>query len=136
MAACVVLDSEALSALAFAASDAKAKRRARVVLELAHETGLTPILPAAVITEVCRGSARDAAVNRVLIGLRLVPIGEKIARIAGALLHAHSLSSAHAVDAMVVATSIVYGGGLIVSGDPKDMRRLAVGYSGIEIIPL
>ncbi|MEY4579667.1 MAG: hypothetical protein RL701_4370 [Pseudomonadota bacterium] len=136
MAASIFLDSEALSSLAYAASDSKAKRRARAILEIARESAKPPRVSAAVLAEVCRGKARDAAVNRVLAGIHVVAVSETIGRFAGSLLHAHGLSSQHAVDAFVVATAVAGGGGLIATSDPRDITRLAAGLAGIQVFRL
>lgn len=136
MASRIILDSEALSALAFANLRAVNKARAQVIMELAAETRRVPIVPAPVLTEVCRGDARDAAVNRVLRSVEVVAASEAIARAAGSLLFARGLSSEHAVDALVVATAAVAGGGLIVTGDPDDLLSLASKHREIFVFAL
>lgn len=46
------------------------------------------------------------------------------------------LSSAHAVDAFVVATAARFDAAVIATGDPKDIRRLAAPFSKIGIFAL
>ena len=53
MASYLILDSEALSALAHATMRMKAQR-ARAVLSIAHETGALVRVPVAILAEVCR----------------------------------------------------------------------------------
>jgi hypothetical protein len=122
----VVLDSEAVSALAAPRERAVAARRAQAVLsEAARRSGLVRI-PSAVLTEVYRGSSRDAGVDRVVgRGNRVVPLDHRIAGLAGALLGRDDLDSCHAVDASVIATAINLGGAVVVSGDARDLESLA-----------
>ena len=122
----VVLDSEAVSALAAPRERAVAARRAQAVLsEAARRNGLVRI-PSAVLTEVYRGSRRDAGVDRVVgRGNRVVALDHRIARLAGALLGRDDLDSCHAVDASVIATAINLGGAVVVTGDTRDLEFLA-----------
>jgi len=133
----LVLDSEAVSALAHARSNPKAARRAQAVLTAAHRLAALVRVPAPVLAEVCRGGARDAAVQRVLrqVG-RAVPTGELIARRAGALLMSAGMDSAHAVDAFVVATAVVLGGAVVATGDPVDISRLARPHPNVKVLGL
>lgn len=55
---------------------------------------------------------------------------------AGTLLAAARMSSAHAVDAFVVATALEFELALIASGDPKNIRRLAADYPQISVLAL
>jgi predicted nucleic acid-binding protein len=123
----LILDAEALSALAHATRRAVCAQRARAILTVAHETGAVVRVPAPVLAEVCRGGSRDAAVERVLggRGIVVVDLTSSMARRAGALLAAADLDSAHAVDAFVVATALTLGGGTIATHDPGDIRKLA-----------
>ena len=127
MAEVLVLDAEALSALAHATTRSVAAQRARAILSVAHELGGLVRVPAPVLAEAYRGGARDAAVERVLDGrgIRVVDLTAKMARQAGALLGACKLDSSHAVDAFVVATAASYGPAIIATHDPEDIRRLA-----------
>jgi predicted nucleic acid-binding protein len=59
-----------------------------------------------------------------------------MARIAGHLLANVGAGSEMAVDALVVATSIRFGGGVIVTHDPDDLRRLAAAHSNVAIWPI
>ena len=135
MAEVLILDSEALSALAAAHRRESDAVRARAVLEVARDLDVPIRVPAAVLAEVCRGGARDAAVNRVLAGgIVVVDLNRAIAQKAGALLYRVGLDSAHAVDAFVVATAGVLGESVIATHDPDDLRRLAAREPGVEIL--
>jgi predicted nucleic acid-binding protein len=133
----LILDSEALSALAHAASRARAveAQRARAILAVAYERRALVRVPAPVLAEVCRGGARDAAIDHLLAGrgIGVVDLDARTARLAGALLARARLGSSCAVDAFVVATTVTLGGGMIATHDPGDLRRLATGAPQVRI---
>ena len=135
MAEALILDAEALSALAFATQRSVLTRRARAILGVAFDEGALVRVPAPVLAEVCRGAPRDAAVLRVLNarGIEVIALTAAMARTAGGLLHKAKLGSAHAVDAFVVATAVAFGSAVIATHDPDDLRRLASGLRGIRI---
>ncbi len=133
----VVLDSEAVSALAAPKERAAAARRAQAVLTEAARRNALVRIPAAVLTEVYRGSRRDAGVDRVAgHGNRVVPVDHRIARTAGGLLGRGSLDSCHTVDASVVATAVRLGGAVIATGDAEDIRSLARDRPNVVVQPL
>ena len=136
MARFLILDSEALSALANPRERGAQARRAQAVLASAHRCDALVRVPAPVLVETCRGTARDAAVSRVLRHIPVVPTDTQIARRAGALLDRHGLDSRHAVDAIVVATAIRLGGGLVATGDPDDIRLLASGFANVRVVAI
>ena len=135
MAEVLILDAEALSVLAHATARAVSAQRARAILTIAHEMRAPVRVPAAVLAEVCRGGARDAAIDRVLTGrgIGVVDLNARIARRAGALLAAAKLDSAHAVDAFVVATAAELGPSVIATHDPDDIGKLAAGDPKIRV---
>jgi predicted nucleic acid-binding protein len=134
----LILDAEALSALAHATARSVAAARARAILAVAHEHRALVRVPSAVLAEVCRGGARDAAVNRVLASgaIAIVNLDAAIARRAGALLAAAKMSSAHAVDAFVVATAAALGRAIVATGDPDDIGRLAAREPHVSVYAL
>lgn len=137
MAEVLILDSEALSALAAAHRRESDALRARAVLQVARDLRLPIRVPAPVLAEVCRGGARDAAVHRVLAGgIGVVDLTRAIAERAGAALHRLGLDSSHAVDAFVVATAAVLGSSVIATHDPVDLRRLAAREPHVEIFAI
>lgn len=118
----LVLDSEAISALAHGRS----ARRDRVdALIKSRRYAVATV--AAVLAEVIRGRAADAAVYRVLnsYGVDVFDVTVRVAERAGALLEAVRSGSELAVDAFVVAAVDVAGGGLIATVDADDLARLA-----------
>ncbi|NUP08813.1 MAG: PIN domain-containing protein [Polyangiaceae bacterium] len=138
MAETVVLDSEALNALAHPKERGVHGLRARAVLKVAYETGALVRVPAVVLAEVCRSPRQDAAVNQLLNSGAIVvaDVTREIAQAAGHLLARLKLSSAHAVDAFVVATAGRYESAVIATGDASDLRRLVGSRRNIRILEL
>jgi len=66
---------------------------------------------------------RDARVNRLLAGCEVVPLSELLARRAATLRHEARRGSV--VDASVVATAEVNGGGVVPRSDLDELRALA-----------
>ncbi len=133
----VVLDSEALSVLARPKERGASARRAQAILQAAALRNAPVRTSAAVLVEACRGQARDTAVARILNqGIDVLPVDRGTARVAARLLHEAVLDSSSAIDAIVVATAIRLGGALIVTSDPNDLARLAMGHPDVEIQPL
>jgi hypothetical protein len=126
VAEALILDAEAVNALARPAERAVLTRRARAILTLAHERRALVRVPAPVLAEVCRGPRFDAAVHHLLKGrgIGVCDLTREIAQTAGALLAQASLSSAHAVDAFVVATALEFDSATIATGDLGDIQRL------------
>jgi hypothetical protein len=127
MAEALILDSEAVNALAHAASRGVLAERARAILTVAYETRALVRIPAPVLAEVCRGTRYDAAIDHLIgsHGIRVCELTREMAQRAGHLLAKAKLSSAHAVDAFVVSTALAFDAAVIATGDPADMRRLA-----------
>jgi predicted nucleic acid-binding protein len=134
----LILDSEAINALARSRERSALALRARAILAVAHEEQALVRVPAPVLAEVCRGGARDAPINHVLSdrGIIVAPLTASIARRAGELLARAKLSSAHAIDAFVVATAIELGFTIIATHDADDMKRLAAGFRDVRVVPI
>ena len=81
----LVLDSAGLAGLAV--GDAAAREAARQVLA----RGGRIVVAATTLTEVLRGSRRDAAIHRVLMSATVEPVDEAVARQAGERLGASGL---------------------------------------------
>jgi len=116
----LILDSGAVIALS--SND----QRARAAPAAAWEAGVEVAIPSVVVAETVRGSAKDASADRVITSVGDVTVAdEDTGRVAGALLGAaHSTST---VDALVVASAIELGGGVVFTGDPDDLEPLASG---------
>ena len=138
MAEVLILDAEALSALAHAKNRGATALRARAVLTVAHEMGTMVRVPVPVLAEVYRGGGADAAVDRVLAGrgIATVDLTRSISRHAGRLLGRAKLDSTSAVDAFVVATAATFGSAVIATHDPDDLRALAAREPGVRILPI
>lgn len=133
-----VLDSEALWRLARARPGSERAENVRALLRSAERRGYDTVVPSAVLVEVYRGGREDAAVDRVIAGARIgiVTSGRAMARIAARLLTRDALDSCHVVDALVVATAIRFGGGVILSNDPEDLKALARDHLNVQVSSL
>lgn len=138
MAETLILDSEVLNALARPTERRILAERARAVLTIAHEKRALVRVPAPVLSETCRGPRYDAAINRLLNarGIGICNLTRSIAQQAGHLLAKRKLSSAHAVDAFVVATALQLSPAIIATGDPDDIQRLASSFKQVRVLPL
>ena len=122
----LILDSSAVIALA------RNEPLARAVLAAAREAGVEVSLPSVVIAETVPGWARDAPVNRVIKSVgEVTTTNEAISRLAGAMLGAARSTST--IDALVVASAIAAGGGVVLTGDPDDLVPLAGGHPEVVI---
>lgn len=91
--------------------------------------------PTLVCAEIAQGRARtralESAVQRhekaagELPAVRLVDTDVAMARQVGAILDAAHAGREDVVDAHVVAVALPHGGGLVLTGDPDDILRLA-----------
>ncbi|MGH8995205.1 MAG: PIN domain-containing protein [Acidimicrobiales bacterium] len=132
MTATLVLDSGVVMALV--SRDRAAKRRAQGYLQAAWERSLLVRAPTAALAEVYRGGRRDAAIDKLVrSAVRPITTGLGTARLAGALLARHRLDSCHLVDAVVVATTVRLGGGVVLTSDPADLDRLAAGNPNVIV---
>src|SRR3954462_11738281 len=110
MAEALILDSEALNALAHAAEPGVLADRARAILKVAYDRRALVRVPAPVLAEVCRGVRYDSAINHLLNnpGVGVFELTRAIAQQAGHMLARLKLSSSHAIDAFVVATALQF----------------------------
>jgi len=138
VAEALILDAEALNALARPSSRGALTARASAVLEIAYQRRALVRVPAPVLAEVCRGGQYDAPVNQLLNrpGIGVVELTRTVAQRAGHLLARLKLSSAHAIDAFVVATALEFDTALIATGDARDIRRLAAPYPAVGVLSL
>lgn len=138
MAETLILDTEAVNALAHAAERGVLAQRARAILAVAHEKHALVRVPAPVLSELCRGPRYDSAINHLLNsrGIGVSDLTRSIAQRAGHLLARLKLSSAHAIDAFVVATSLQFDAAVIATGDSDDIRRLASPFRHVRVFAL
>ncbi len=100
---------------------------------------IAPIrIPAAALVELYRGRGTDEAIDGVLARgfAQVVTTGARMARVAGHLLANVGAGSELAIDALVVATAIRFGGGIIATPDPDDLRRLATSHPNVAILEI
>lgn len=133
--AVLVLDAEALSTLARPHENSGRHDLVRAAMRSAHDRNHPVRIPAAVLLELYRGPRIDEPIDRILAQgfARVITTGARIARIAGHLLGAASAGSEQAVDALVVATAIRLGGGLVLTHDPDDLSRLAANHPNVAV---
>lgn len=131
----LVLDSEALSALARPRSAPERHERVRAAMRSAQRRSEPVRIPSATLVELYRGAGTDEPIDVELARgyAKVVTTGIRIARIAGHLLAAIGADSKMAIDALVVATAVRLGGGLILTHDPADLQRLAAGYPNVRV---
>jgi predicted nucleic acid-binding protein len=134
---CLVLDSEALSALAGRAN--KKQREVRAALAAAARLRRDVVVPALVLAELYRSAKRSAFVDACLsreTGLRIRDTDRAFARLVGGLLSGAGAGSELIVDAHVVAAAIEAGGGVILTGDPRDLERIGAPYQNLVVVPI
>lgn len=132
----LVLDAEALSALAHGPRARRDRVRALVQEMRRRDRPITTV--AAVLAEVVRGRAADAAVFAGLRRERVMvhAVDTRAGIRAGQLLGSLRAGSEHAVDAFVVAVADLAGGAVIATADAKDMARLASRCDAVTIARL
>lgn len=102
----------------------------------AHDRNVPVRIPSAVLVELYRGHGTDEAIDGVLGRgfAQVVTTGVRMARIAGHLLADAGAGSEMAVDALVVATAIRFGGGIVVTHHPDDIRVLAASRPDVSVV--
>ncbi len=136
--AVLVLDSEAVSALARPHQDRQRHERVRAAMRSAHRHNAPIRIPSAVLVELYRGHGTDEAIDGLLGRgfAQVVTTGARMARIAGHLLADLDAGSEMAIDALVVATAIRLGGGIVATHDPDDLERLAARHRNVSIVSI
>lgn len=107
------------------------RRRQRIKQILAAARTLrTPItVPTAVVAEWWRG--QRGAVARILEGIHIEPLSERLARIAGEALA--QTGGSNAVDAVVVA-SAAQRGDVVYTSDVDDLSALAAHFPAVRVL--
>ena len=131
----LVLDSEALSALARPRAAPLRHERVRAAMRSAQRRGEPVRVPSATLVELYRGGGADEAIDFELGRgyARVITTGIRVARLAGHLLASIGAGSELAVEALVVATAVRLGGGMILTHDPTDLERLSAYYPNVRI---
>jgi predicted nucleic acid-binding protein len=136
--AVLILDAEAVSALARPRQDPQRHQRVRGAMRSAHRRNAPVRIPSAGLVELYRGQGTDEPID-ALLGrgfAQVVTTGVRIARIAGHLLADAGAGSELAIDALAVATAIRLGGGMVATHDPDDLRRLAGRHTNVAILEI
>ena len=123
----LVLDSEALSRLAGPKRD---QQRVVHAIAVAKELDQAVTVPAVVLAELFRGTARVAGISDVLKreAIQVRNTDPSFAKTVGGVLHAARAESEDMVDAHCVAIAVDHGGGTIITSDVDDIERLTAGY--------
>lgn len=122
-----------LDAGAFVAVE-RGDRDAVALVKRERMAGRTPLTCGGVVARVWRdGRGRQALVARLLAGVEVAPIDERLGRRAGVLLAASGRSDA--IDAAVIC--LAGDGDDILTSDPGDLRELAEAADiHVELIPV
>ncbi|MGH3826889.1 MAG: PIN domain-containing protein [Pseudonocardiaceae bacterium] len=132
----LLLDSEALSAVAQGPASRRDRVRALIVEMRRRELPIATV--AAVLAEVVRGRAADAGVFAGLRRERVMvhPVDTRVGVRAGQLLGRAGAGSELAVDAFLIAVADLAGGAVVATVDLNDLRRLAAYTTGVSIVGL
>jgi len=133
--AVLILDSEAISSLARPHVNAERHELVRAALRSAQRNNRPVRIPSATLVELYRGAGTDEPVDRLLSGgfLSVITCGSRIARLAGHLLAGIGAGSEFAIDALVVATAVRLGGGIVLTHDPGDISALAAQTPNVSV---
>lgn len=129
----LLLDSEAISAIARGPAERRDRVRALVTEMRARELPVATV--AAVLAEVARGRPADAAVFAGLDRERVevYPVDTRVGVRAGQLLGALGAGSELAVDAFTVAVADLAGGAIVATTDGAEMERLAAQATDVKV---
>lgn len=134
---CVVLDAEALVALA--GRPGRRNLEVRAALRSASRLRREVIVPSVILAELYRGPRHNALIDACLsreTGIRVRDTDRSLARIVGGVLAAAQAGSEHLADAHVIAAAVELGGGLVLTADTEDLDRLAASYGSVTVIGL
>lgn len=104
-------------------------QRARALLQRALEEKIRITVPAAVITEWWRG--RSDAREYVLGGVRIEPLSEQLAKLAGEAIA--NVRGATVVDAIVMASAATRGD-IVYTSDVGDLERLRSYFPSVRVL--
>ncbi len=121
----ITFDTGALTALE------RRGQRARKVLERATEQKVRITVPAAVITEWWR--SRNDVRECILAGVRVEPLSESLAKLAGEALAA--IKGATPIDAIVMA-SAAQRGDVVYTTDVSDLAKLASYFRAVRVLSI
>jgi predicted nucleic acid-binding protein len=136
----LVLDAEGLDAL----TERPPPDRLRALLAEAWARRSEVLVAAVVCAEVCRGARRTRAVEAALLrhrrtkgerpAVRVVVTDFDLARLVGSVLYGAGAGTQEVIDAHSVAIAARAGGGIVVTGGPEDMQRLAAAVPAVRVV--
>jgi predicted nucleic acid-binding protein len=132
----LLLDSEALSAIAHGSAGRRDRVRALVAEMRKRELPIATV--SVVLAEVVRGRVQDAAVfgglrrERVLVK----PVDTRAGMRAGRLLGAARRGSEHAIDAFLVAVADLSGGAVVATVDVDDIELFAAHAKNVAVVSI
>jgi len=106
------------------------KRRATEVFRAIVQRGFLPVVPAAVYVEWWRG--RTDLREELVAAMILEGMPEPLCRAAGEALAA--VAGATLVDAVVMASAALRGGGVVYTSDPDDLARLQRHFPTVMVV--
>lgn len=112
------------------------QRGVHAALRAASLAGSDVLVPAAVLAEQYRGGAHDQIVDSYLgreTGIDVADTDQRLARRVGNILARSGRGSRDHVDATVVAVAVSNGGGVILTGDPRNLTALSDGLPGLVV---
>ena len=132
----LLLDAEALSAIAHGPPSRRDKVRALIAMMRAKELPVATV--ASVLAEVVRGRAADAG---IFAGLRrervqVHPVDTRVGVRAGQMLGRARAGSEMAVDAFTVAVADLAGGAIVATTDPVDLKSLASYAAHVRVVDI
>jgi predicted nucleic acid-binding protein len=133
----LILDAEALSSLSRQQGQRFSETRA--ALEAARRLRRDVIVPAVILAELYRGPKQHQIVDSCLsreTGLSVRDTDREFARLVGSVLGAAKADSEDLADAHCIAAAVEAGGGVVVTGDERDLDRLAAPYPNVQISPI
>ncbi len=137
MSVSLVLDNAAVAALA--GGEGLAKETVRAALTAAVRLQRDVVVPAVVLAEMYRGRHHNQVVDACLsreTGLRIRDTDRTLARLVGGVLAGAEAGSELMVDAHVVAAAVESGGGVCLTGDPKDLATLSASYPHVMVLDI
>ncbi len=137
MSRALVLDAEALSSLS--GQQGRRFSETRAALEAARRLRRNVVVPAVILAELYRGQKQNQLVDSCLsreTGLDVRDTDRDLARLVGSVLAAAKAGSEDLADAHCVAAAVEAGGGVVVTGDHRDLERLAAPYPNVQIAPI
>lgn len=135
MSPALVLDADALSGIA--RERGSRFREVTAALEAARRLRRDVVTPAVILAELYRGPGHNQIVDACLsrqTGIQVRDTDREFARFVGAVLAAAKAGSKDMADAHTVGAAVEAGGGVIVTGDENDLRRLAAPYPNVVVM--